>query len=243
VANRLDYPDTVAAWQAHLAELAARKSALDGQAFDAIRFTGPGTSLTVGLIAGSHWHAGSLQTKFGIDYVPNLPTEEVFTSPDWRRAEGTVACTRPLVMPGAGALVTGLRLRFEAGRVVEVEAHGGAELVRAQLATDHQAACLGEVSMVDGSSAIRRAGIMFHETLFDENAGCHIAWGGGFPFVLPDGDTMSRDELLLAGLNVSAVHTDVVVGGPEVAVDGITREGTTTPVVRDDRWVLPLGRG
>jgi aminopeptidase len=242
VANRLDRADPVAAWREHLARLSARGAALDGRGFDAIRFRGPGTDLTVGLIPGAVWHSGTMVTRAGTVFVPNVPTEEVFTSPDWRRAEGFAACTRPLVLPGEGALVTGLRMRFQGGRIVHVDAQTGEELVRAQLERDGQAASLGEVSMVDGSSAIRRSGFVFHDTLFDENAGCHIAWGSGFELVLSGADAMTDEERLAAGLNVSEVHTDVVIGGPEVDVDGVARDGTPTAVIRDDVWVLPLDR-
>jgi aminopeptidase len=242
VANRLDRADPVAAWREHLARLSARGAALDGRGFDAIRFRGPGTDLTVGLIPGAVWHSGTMVTRAGTVFVPNVPTEEVFTSPDWRRAEGFAACTRPLVLPGEGALVTGLRMRFQGGRIVHVDAQTGEELVRAQLERDGQAASLDEVSMVDGSSAIRRSGFVFHDTLFDENAGCHIAWGSGFELVLSGADAMTDEERLAAGLNVSEVHTDVVIGGPEVDVDGVARDGTPTAIIRDDVWVLPLDR-
>jgi len=237
IANRLDLPDPVAAWQVHLARLEARQAALDGRAFDAIHFVGPGTDLSVGLIHGGTWHSGTMTTNAGVRYAPNLPTEEVFTSPDWRRAEGHVACTRPLVMD-TGGMVSGLRLRLENGRIVAADADEGVDLVRAQLASDPQASYLGEVSMVDGSSAIRRAGVMFHDTLFDENAGCHVAWGRAFPFVLPGMDAGDRDALIAAGLNVAPVHTDIVIGGPAVSVEGLAADRTATPIIRDDRWVL-----
>lgn len=240
MATRLDEPDPIAAWRGHLAMLAARSAALDSAAFDAIRFRGPGTDLTLGLIPGARWLGGSMTTPSGVEYLPNIPTEEVFTSPDWRRAEGTVRCTTPLVMPSGAAVVRGLRLRFEAGRIVDVQADEGADAARAEIASDERAVHLGEVSIVDGSSRIRRAGITFHDTLYDENAGCHIAWGRGFPSVLAGGAAMEPAELVEHGVNVARIHTDVVIGGPEVDVDGIAKDGRASPILRDDAWVLPL---
>jgi aminopeptidase len=172
--------------------------------------------------------------------MPNLPTEEVFTSPDRLRADGSIALTRPLVMPGVGVLVEDLVVHFEAGRITDVSARTGEAAVRAQLDSDEGARSLGEVSMVDGASRVRAAGVVFHNTLYDENAGCHVAWGQGFPFALAGGLDLSGDELFERGINTSSVHTDVVVGGPGVHVEGRTRDGRVVPIITDDAWVLPV---
>ena len=235
-ATRLDTPDPVAAWRAHDAKLKARSAALDDRRFDAIRFRGPGTDLTVGLLPGSRWISAAFVTQGGIEHIPNLPTEEVFTTPDWRRTEGTVRATYPLSI--TGAIVRDLELRFAGGKVVEVRATAGAEIVRGQLAADDQAPFLGEVALVDGDSAVKKTGLVFQDTLFDENAACHIAYGTGLPMAVDGADGVSADEQLASGVNVSRVHTDFMIGGPEVEVDGLDSGGAATPIMRDDVWVL-----
>ncbi len=172
---------------------------LNERGFDAIRFRGPGTDLTIGLVPEALWRCAAFETAHGITHVPNLPTEEVFTSPDWRRADGYVRSTYPLVT--SGTKVTGLEFRFENGRIVDVRAESGAEILRAQLAVDEQAPYLGEVALVDGSSPVKQTGLVFSDTLFDENATCHIAFGAGIPEILES--SVPQNELLDAGINVS----------------------------------------
>jgi aminopeptidase len=235
-ATRLGAEDIVEAWHEHAAMLQTRVEALNARAFDAIRVRGPGTDLTIGLNDGALWVSATIRTADGIRHIPNLPTEEVFTSPDWRRAEGTVRSTAPLL--AAGTRVDDLELRFESGRIVEVEASSGADIIRTQLAVDDQAPSLGEVALVDGSSAVKKTGLVFHDTLFDENQACHIAFGSGFPHALGDVGDLQPDELLARGINLSGVHTDFMIGGPEVEVDGLDRDGAATPIIRDDVWQL-----
>jgi aminopeptidase len=235
-AVRLDEEDPVAAWREHVDKLKGRCRTMTEHAFDGLHFTGPGTDLTIGLTPGMRWIGGVLETEWGQEHVPNLPTEEVFTSPDWRRTEGTVRSTRPLEL--LGAMVRDLELRFEGGRIVEVNASTGADVVRSQLASDEQAPYLGEVALVDRESRVGRSGITFFNTLFDENATCHIAYGTAFAFVAERGAQMTREERVEAGLNQAAVHTDLMIGGPEVDVDGITTSGESVPILRDEVWQL-----
>ncbi len=238
-AMRLDADDPVQAWREHAATLLSRAEALNARRFDAIRFRGPGTDLVVGLLAASRWLCATFETTAGIPHLPNIPTEEVFTTPDWRRTTGVVRSTYPLIVPGVFARVDGLEVRFEEGRIVDVQAEGdGADVIRSQLESDPQAPFLGEVALVDGSSRIRQTGLVFHDTLFDENATCHIAYGSGLPMAVEGADGLARDEALAAGVNVSGTHTDFMIGGTEVEVDGLAADGSATPVIRDDAWVL-----
>jgi len=234
-AMRLDEPDPVASWRVRAAELGARARALDSLELTEIRYRGAGTDLTVGLLPGTRWTGGSMDDLEGFTYMPNIPTEEVFTSPDRRQADGVISLTKPVII--SGQVVEGLRVTFAAGRITGVTAAKGAETAEAQLDTDEGARSLGEVSLVDRASRIAKAGILFHDTLFDENAGCHVAWGQSFPFALADGLSKDAEELYAIGLNRSAVHTDVVIGGDGMTVTGSGPKGTVD-IIRDDEWVF-----
>lgn len=229
-AVRLDRPDPVAAWREHVRRLRHIADQLNERHFDSLRYRGPGTDFEVGLLPSSHWDAADTTTSFGIQHVPNMPTEEVFTSPDRRRAEGKLRSTRPLQL--VGTTVRDLEFEFHEGRIVKVNASAGADVVRAEVASDANASRLGEVSLVDGTSAVGKLGLTFSNTLFDENATCHIAYGAGFAYCVTD--EADRE----AGLNQSSAHTDFMVGGPEVEVDGREPGGAWLPILRNDEYQL-----
>jgi aminopeptidase len=225
---RLDEDDPVAAWRTHVERIGKRARTLNDLEVDSIHFKGPGTDLRVGLLPESRWQGCESLTATGLPYVANMPTEEVFTTPDMRRAEGFVRSTRPLAL--YGRIVKGLEVRFEGGRIVDVKADEGADVVKGQIETDDTAAYLGEIALVDGTSRIGQTGLTFYDTLFDENTTCHVAYGGAYAEAVDGG--------VIEGVNVSNVHTDFMVGGPEVDVDAVTRSGTVVPLLRDDVWQL-----
>ena len=233
---RLDAPDPAAAWREHVQRLEERAGLLQERELDAVRFRGEGTDLTVGLLRGARWMAGGLTTNFGVKTVANMPTEEVFTTPDFRRTEGVVRMTRPMPLSG-GATVEGLRLRFAGGRAVAVDADRGADAVRAQMAADPGAARLGEVALVDGASPVGRSGLVFNNLLIDENATSHIAWGAAYAFTMPDLPAGEAEQEAL-GFNRLGVHQDAMIGGPGVDVHGIDAAGDEVAIVVDDAWVL-----
>jgi aminopeptidase len=225
---RLDEADPVAAWQEHLGQLDRRSAAMNELRPDALRYKGPGTDLTVGLIPGAIWAGGGGTTASGIEFVANMPTEEIFTTPDRDRADGTVRSSRPLVLQSQ--IVRGLELAFEGGVIVHADAEQGADVVRGELSTDEGATHLGELALVTKDSRVGRTGITFFNTLFDENATCHIAYGLGISDAF-EGEPPEN-------MNVSHVHTDFMVGGPELEVDAVLPDGSEVPLIRNEEWQL-----
>jgi aminopeptidase len=233
---RLDAPDLQSAWQEHIARLRNRCALLQQRSFNGLLFRGGGTDLSVRLLDGARWVTAASQTRQGTPFIFNMPTEEVFTTPDRRYTEGVVRITRPLQLDRAGR-VEGLTLRFEQGRIVHVDATRGAHHVRAQLDIDAGAARLGEVALVDGSSPVGQSKIVFGDGLLDENATSHIAWGTAYPETMPDLPD-ARDAQISLGFNRSEIHQDAMIGGPEVDVFGVDPVGAEIPMIVDDRWVL-----
>ena len=233
---RLDEPDPVAAWREHIDKMLQRAQTLNERRFDAIRYAGPGTDLTVGLLPQSRWVAAEAETVWGQRHVPNLPTEEVFTAPHRARAEGTIRSTLPLVF--RGTVIRDLELEFANGEITRVGASAGEEVIRAQIETEEGGRRLGELALVDGGSRVGRTGLTFLNTLFDENATSHIAFGQAIPECIEGFETMSTDELVELGMNDSTTHVDFMVGGPDVNIDGVEAGGASVPIIRDDEWVL-----
>ena len=224
---RLDEPDPIGAWEQRLAHLDATARRLDALALDALRFNGPGTDLTIGLLASSRWAAARFETVDGIVHAPNIPTEEVFTTPDPERVEGFVTATKPLFT--SETTITGLRVRFEGGRAVEFEADRGSEVLRRLSQRDAGASRLGEVALVDREGRIGPLETVFFDTLIDENAASHIALGQGYEIVVAGADDRAR-------MNRSAIHVDFMIGGDDVSVTGLRADGEQIPLLRDGTW-------
>ena len=237
-AMRLDQADPVAAWQAHVAKLKARATILNGHQFDRIRYRGPGTDLTLGLSPQSRWVGGSVENDEGVEFVPNMPTEEVFVSPDWRRAEGVVTTSAPFFLATMGALVEDLALEIRDGTITGATAARGEEAVQAQFELIPRSRHFGEVAIVDADSAVATTGLVYKDMLFDENVGSHVAWGMGYTIAMDGSLDLTPEQRVAEGLNQSDTHVDIVIGSPEVQIDGIHADGSVVPVTRGDEFVL-----
>jgi aminopeptidase len=226
---RLDEADPRGAWDERMAALDESGRRLTERRFDAIELRGPGTDLRIGLLPSGAFVSAYFERRDGLRHIANVPTEEIFTSPDPERTEGHVSATKPLVLQD-GTVIRGLRVRFEGGKAVEVDADENVEALRSKLAVDDGALRLGELALVDNAGRIGPLGTVFFDTLLDENAASHLALGSGFPFTIGDEDR--------ARVNESAAHVDFMIGSPEVDVDGVTAEGERVPVLRGGAWQI-----
>ncbi len=241
---RIKHADPVAEWRQHIRNLNQRSDYLNAKRYAGLHYTGPGTDLTIGLADGHIWKAGATRSQMGIDFVANLPTEEVFTLPHAPQTHGHVSSTKSLSY--GGALMDGFTLTFENGRVVNAVAERGEDMLRKILATDDGATRLGEAALVPHRSPISHSGVLFHNTLFDENAACHLALGRGLRFTVQDGDTLSDEEFTARGGNLSSIHIDFMVGSGQIDIDGILADGealadgSIEPVLRQGEWAFAV---
>ena len=233
-ASRVDGPDAIGAWRDHNAALRTRYTWLNEQRFSALHYTGPGTDLTIGLADGHQWYGGASMAKNGITCNPNIPTEEVFTTPHSQRVSGRVRSTKPLAHQGT--LIDNIEVRFEDGRIVEAKASRGEAVLLKLLDTDEGARRLGEVALVPHSSPISASGLLFFNTLFDENAACHIALGQCYSKCFVDGATLTQEQIKAQGGNQSLIHVDWMIGSADIDIDGVNADGSTVPVFRKGEW-------
>src|SRR6186997_748086 len=233
-ASRVDHDGAVAAWEKHNAVLRERTQWLNGQRFHALHYNGPGTDLTIGLADGHEWEGGASMAKNGITCNANIPTEEVFTTPHCRRVSGHVVSSKPLSYQGT--LIDQIAVRFEEGRIVEARAAKGEAVLAKVLETDDGARRLGEVALVPNSSPISESGLLFFNTLFDENAACHIALGQCYSKCFLDGANLTPQQIAAQGGNKSLIHIDWMIGSGETDIDGISSDGSRVPVFRKGEW-------
>ena len=235
---RIDEENPVEAWKAHCDELQARADFLNLHSFESIRYSGPGTDLTLGLPERHIWHGGATISQSGRSFVPNIPTEEVFTAPHRNRGDGVITCTKPLVV--GGNLVDGLVVTVENGRVVDATASQGQEILDKTLASDDGSLHFGEVALVPQSGSVAREKLVWNNMLFDENDGCHIAFGQSYGIGLEGGSIMSEDELTAAGMNQSSIHVDFVVGSSELDIFGLPDVGPPELIMSAGEWAFEV---
>jgi aminopeptidase len=235
---RVDSPNPAAAWRAHVADMVARRDYLNAKAYGMLHYTGPGTDLTVGLPKGHLWDSAGMPSRQGIDFIANLPTEEVFTLAHRTQVEGTVTASRPLSY--GGTVIDGFSVTFAEGRAVSVNAARGETMLRSLIDTDDGAGRLGEVALVPHSSPISQTGRIFLNTLIDENAASHLAFGSAYRFSIRGAEALSVEEFAAAGGNTSLVHVDFMIGCRELDVDGVTENGGVEPVMRRGEWAFKV---
>jgi aminopeptidase len=237
-ACRVDVDDPIAAWEAHLADLDKRSAYLNDKQYKALKYTAPGTDLTVGLPQGHNWHSGRLQAQNGIQFVANIPTDEVFTLAHKDEIDGVVSSTKPLAY--ASSVIDKFTLEFSEGRVVNAKAEVGQDALDNLLSTDEASRSLGEVALVPHSSPISQSGLLFYNILYDENASCHLALGNAYRFSLEGGEGMTAEEFAAAGGNESMTHADFMIGSGELDIDGVTNDGQSEPLMRTGEWAFEV---
>jgi aminopeptidase len=236
--TRVDQPDPVAAWIDHIQNLTKRSKYMQARKYSALHYKAPGTDLTLGLPQGHRWISARMPAENGVDFTANMPTEEIFTLPDRFRAEGTVAATFPLSY--GGALIEDFSVTFKDGQIVKINAKKNEAILQKLIDTDEGSKRLGEIALVPASSPIAQSGHLFYNTLFDENASCHLAIGRAYRFTIAGGEELNDEEFIDAGGNVSLNHVDFMIGSPQMDIDGIKEDGTREPVMRQGEWAFDV---